>query len=239
MISFVVPCMGRLEHLKQTLPSLLGHTQGNVMLVDWSCPDRCGDWAEETLSPKYPGRLEVVHVTGETTFHKARALNLGHRFAIRRWDAPMCATIDADTLVLPGFWDSVKDLPGDRFYFFEWTEEFRDLSGFILMASRDFDGYEERCVGWGIEDIELRCRMHLLQGLDYQKICNGLPYLSPILHDDAVRTAHHAEKNPLMAHTKNARVLLENLRTWGIPLDRLPIAKLKDLGFNVEVREKS
>ena len=36
--SIITTCMGRLDHLKQTLPRLLEQPDCEVIVVDWSCP---------------------------------------------------------------------------------------------------------------------------------------------------------------------------------------------------------
>jgi hypothetical protein len=77
--SLCTSCMGRLEHLKRTLPLSLSHECAEVLLVDYSCPDRSGDWAEKTFSVEIEtGRLRVFRVNGRTEYHHAHARNVSH-----------------------------------------------------------------------------------------------------------------------------------------------------------------
>jgi hypothetical protein len=183
-LSIVVTCMGRLDHLRQTIPSLIRQDSGvEIVLVDWSCPDLCGAYASE----HWPG-VRVVKVPGQKQFHKSAALNAGARVA----SAPWLAILDADMIASSEFFENLRSglrpdvllgLADDR------------LTGFLACKRDGFDrtgGYDERMVGWGFEDDDMRRRL-LEQGLRLEALPAGSIQVIP--HDDESRTRFYAEKD--------------------------------------------
>ncbi|HNH34373.1 MAG TPA: hypothetical protein PK375_00580, partial [Rhodocyclaceae bacterium] len=65
-IAFIVTCMGRLTHLRESLPRLATQPASECILVDFSCPEGCGAWAE-THHPA----VRVVRVPGQEHFNLA------------------------------------------------------------------------------------------------------------------------------------------------------------------------
>ena len=104
-LSFVTTCMGRLEHLKQALP-LQQHPDCESIVVDWSCPDNCGDWVEEN----YPD-VRVVRVEGEQYYHRAKARNAGLQVAT----GEHICNADADLLIQPKFFNLLDRLSPDYY----------------------------------------------------------------------------------------------------------------------------
>ena len=45
-ICIITTCMGRLAHLRQSLPSFTAQPDTSVVVVDYSCPERSGEWVE-------------------------------------------------------------------------------------------------------------------------------------------------------------------------------------------------
>lgn len=188
MIVTVVTCMGRLAHLKETFEAFI-HP---CVVVDYSCPDRSGDWVEEQ------GGI-VVRVPGETHFHKTRALNAGAQRAIQL-GATQLAFLDADTRVQTGFlgqvWDKTTCLiapPGNP-----------ALVGVLVMPTEDFlrvKGYDEGYQGWGCEDLDMRLRLHL-SGSVFGYL--STTSLSSIPHTDDLRTRNYAVKNHMISRAVNA-----------------------------------
>ena len=98
----ITPCMGRLTHLKQSLPPMLGAGL-SVVLVDYSCPDGCGAWAHtDHYDAIASGHLFLELVAGKRRFSKSGAFNVGARAAVAAGAAHLCF-IDCDTLVTPQF----------------------------------------------------------------------------------------------------------------------------------------
>jgi glycosyltransferase involved in cell wall biosynthesis len=156
-ICCITTCMGRLEHLKQSLPRIANQPDVSVVVVDYSCPDGAGAWVEANFP-----QVRVVRVEGETVFSRSRARNIGAAAA----DAPWLAFVDADVLVDPGFSTTVRPLlkPG-RFYRPHPTAP--QTFGFVIVERSAFEamgGYDETFVGWGSEDTDM------LQMLEFERL---------------------------------------------------------------------
>lgn len=188
--------MGRLAHLKESLPTF----PMPCCVVDFSCPDSSGDWAEAQ------GAV-VVRVPGLQHFHKTRALNMGADRAIRLGAKRLCF-LDADTLVRPGFTDlalsassSLIVPPGNP-----------NLVGVLVTPVESFlkvGGYDEGYRGWGCEDLDMRLRLHLA-GSVFGHI--PVELLSSIPHGDALRTRNYAVKNHWVSRSINAIRMEKRIR---------------------------
>jgi len=105
-LSFVTACKGRLEHLKQTLPKRI-HPDCENIVVDWSCPDNCGDWVEEN----YPD-VKVIRVPKQATFNHSKSRNVGFSHATGEF---ICQA-DADLIVNPSFFELLPTFKNDAYY---------------------------------------------------------------------------------------------------------------------------
>ena len=72
IITFVVTCKGRLEHLMVSLPRLAVQRYSRVILVDSECPEGAGNWADFQFS-----QIKVVRVQDGGQFHLSRSRNEG------------------------------------------------------------------------------------------------------------------------------------------------------------------
>ena len=72
LFSIVTTCMGRLDDLKRTLPRMVSQKDTEVIVVDYNCPQRTGDFVRQN----HPD-AKVVSERNETQFNLARARNLG------------------------------------------------------------------------------------------------------------------------------------------------------------------
>ncbi|HEX7775909.1 MAG TPA: glycosyltransferase family A protein [Parvibaculum sp.] len=178
-ICCITTCMGRLEHLKQTLPRTVAQPGVSVVVVDYSCPDGAGDWVEANFP-----QVRVVRVEGETLFSRSRARNLGAAAT----DAPWLAFLDADVLIDPGFFDAVRPLlrPG-RFYS-PHPAALQTYGALIVERSAVVaaGGDDETFVGWGSEDIDVLEALRF-EGLKAAQFPGGL--LGEIPHSNELRTA--------------------------------------------------
>src|SRR5262245_62089015 len=98
-VAFVVTCMGRLAHLQQTLPRLVEYEDCECVVVDYSCPERSGEWVEQN----YP-RVTVARVPGQKGFSKSIAINRGVEEASAPW---ICLT-DADYFLDPAYFRKLQ-----------------------------------------------------------------------------------------------------------------------------------
>ena len=190
-IDIIITCMGRLDHLKQSLPLALGQANTNCIIVDYSCPDGCGDWVENNM----PG-AQVVRVPGKKFFNTSIARNAGAKAGLAPWifflDADMLLDrLSIEELVLP-------ELSEDCFFTFSIPENRPDISGQCICPRKDFEhigGYDEVFQGWGREDKDLYERF-LLYGLKRKYLPGKL--LSTLSHDDGMRVKYFENKDKLL-----------------------------------------
>jgi glycosyltransferase involved in cell wall biosynthesis len=177
--------MGRLAHLQQSLPSVAKQPRSTCVVVDYSCPQKCGDWVEK----EYP-QVKVPRVTGQTRFSASRARNFGAQAG----DAPWLCFFDADVILDDHFADRILPLlgPGSFFTPQPWVKE---LMGTFLCSRDDFvraGGYDEVFHGWGSEDRDLYTRFALL-GLTNRAFPSD--WLRSIPHGDELRVENHDIKD--------------------------------------------
>jgi len=211
------PCKGRLAFIEQSLPTFIRQDGVVCCLVDYDCPDGCGDWAEAA----YPdavraGRLVVVRATDRPFFNKSAAHNLGARRALAG-EASHVIFADADTLLAPEFSGWLRPRLDDRRF---WVAALRPdgcdelgLYGLLVVpapALRATCGYDERFEGWGSEDLDLRLRLRFSERLDVGEI--PLELLEALDHPEELRTQFHAEKNWRANNRRNQLLMLRKLR---------------------------
>ena len=181
VLTVITTCMGRLHHLRESLPAIASQSDLRCVVVDYGCPDGCGGWVAEN----FPG-VQVVQESAVTWFNISKARNLGARHAVTEW---LCF-VDADTVLGPGFYQTLAPLLKDR-HFLLADPCTPELSGLVVCRRDDFDaigGYDELFSGWGSEDRDLVERLKrsgcILAGVPFQDVrC--------ISHDDEQRTRHH------------------------------------------------
>lgn len=196
-ISVVITCKGRLEHLRRTLPLLAGSlTDAEIILVDYDCPERCGDWAEANV----PG-VRVVRVQGRPVFNLAKARNLG----IARATAPWLLLADADVLFnapLPASMASLMRTPAILLP----DPRPAELYGTVLVPRADtlaVGAYDETFEGWGAEDEDFLMRLED-RGLPRRRFDGA--GIAVISHDDALRSQFH-DRGRALAWTLNCLYL--------------------------------
>lgn len=221
MLAIVTPCKGRLPHVRRTAP--LNAAQAPYVFVDYTCPQRSGDWVERHI----PNSL-VVRVPGTHAFNKSRAHNLGAKAAIDAGAGWLCFA-DADTIMKPGFIAWVdRHLKRGRFLIA--GREHRDLTGLLVVTVKDYigvNGFDEGFVGWGSEDIDMRIRLRLQLGLDYTYVPPG--FLEPIEHGDELRNAYYHEQNIQFSNQRNMTIVIHRiLAMTGDPssLSRIDVRQL-------------
>ena len=184
-LTFIIPCMGRLDHLRQSLPAALAQPGCRTVVVDYSCPDHSGDWA----AGHGPG-VAVVRVPGQSTFHLARARNLGAAAAATPW---LCF-LDADVVPAPGFEADVLSRSVAGTYYRSAPIK-TGTWGLVVVSRADFDragGYDECYRGYGGEDVDLYDAL-AAAGSQAGTFPAGL--VRHIPHADTRRTDHYAAKD--------------------------------------------
>lgn len=212
MFTAIVTCMGRRRFLERALPAIV---QGANLtcLVDYSCPDGSGDWAERTLG--HTGRLVVVRVPGQKKFNKPRAYNAGVRELLRRGVGGFYCFLDADTLVGPSFWLWLAThARPEYFYVIRGARDNIDNTGILVVDAQAFaasGGYDENFEGWGYQDIDMRLRLAVKLGMGFEEIPAHL--VSAISHSNEVRGRHYQESRS-SSWPRNRRLFSYNVRAW-------------------------
>jgi hypothetical protein len=213
-----VPCKGRLPFIAKSLATFIGQLDVVCCLVDYDCPDGCGDWAEAT----YPdavraGQLVVARVKNRPLFNKSASHNIGARRALAD-GASHVIFADADTLLDPRFSSWIRPRLDDRRF---WVAALRPdgcdelgLYGLIVVpapALRATRGYDERFEGWGSEDLDLRLRLRCAEKLEIGEI--PLDLVRGLTHANELRTQFHAQKDWRANNLRNQLFMLRKLRT--------------------------
>jgi hypothetical protein len=226
----VTPCMGRLAHLKRSLPQLV-RCGLRVVVVDYSCPDSCGAWVAANFRDSSPA-VHVCPVPGKRRFSKPKAHNAGANFAAKLGAEHLCF-IDCDTVVqAPQFGEWCREhAQRGRFHFFEPLKKKADLFGCLLVSVEDYahaGGYDETFLDWGMEDLDMRLRLRLKADIPYDLIPERLA--TPIAHSDLARTRFYVEKETRRSSWRNLQRVRRNVRKWtGRDFYELPAGDLHPL----------
>lgn len=183
--SIVVTSMGRLEQLRESLPACAGQPHAECIVVDYSCPQASGAWAER----EYP-QVRVVRVPGEETFNAARARNAGAAIARGR----QLVFVDADVICPPDFTARLRSLIGPR-VFLRVEPVVPDLWGTVAVAREDFERagrYDEVMQDWGGEDDDLYARLQLTGSAMRTMPASWFRWQT---HGDEERVRHHELKD--------------------------------------------
>src|ERR1041385_4064662 len=82
-VSYCTTCMGRLHHLRQTLPRNLksnARLPVQFVVLDYNSRDGLGDWIRSSVEAEIKaGRLLYARTTAPRFFNMAHAKNIAHR----------------------------------------------------------------------------------------------------------------------------------------------------------------
>jgi hypothetical protein len=213
-LCFLTTCMGRLEHLERTLGRIVGQQDSTCVVVDYSCPDRSGDW----VAAHHPG-VQVVRLPSRTSFDHSLAANAGSRFV----DAGWICFCDCDILFDPAF--AAKVLPHLEPGHYYCPEPIRDwaLCGTFICSREDFErigGYDEIYRGWGERDFDVFCALELA-GIERRSFPSRL--LRHIPHGEQSRVRFHDTKERHLVQSINRIyrfVKFDVVRATGAALSR-------------------
>lgn len=181
-VAFITTCKGRLHHIQQTLPLIIAEFPAEIVVVDYGCPQRVGDW----VATNYPA-VTVIRVDDDPGFCAARARNLG----AHKTTAPWLCFIDGDIKVESGWLQWMADNLDSRcFYRADKVngERIKDTWGTVLCHRKGFNdigGYDEVFRGWGGEDDDLYERLKMA---GYTESVYPAQFVNAINHDDEERT---------------------------------------------------
>lgn len=197
-VTAIVVSKGRLHHLRQTLPHLVGLSLDEIILVDADCPDGSGGWVQENFSS-----IKVVRHRGGDTFNLSASRNTGAAAASSNWLFFVDADIQVD-------WDlrnwALTNVRRGSFYLAgpEQAEEPTGTVGTVLLERAAFEeigGYDEVIVGYGGEDDDLYNRLRI-NGFTPRHFPEK--YISAIRHGNEERTKFYPSRDLDRQRTENA-----------------------------------
>lgn len=156
-VSFYTACMGRLHHLRQTLPRNIewAASYGNVefVVLDYNSPDGLEEWAKGALLAHIrSGRVVYAKAWRPQHFEMAKARNVA---ALLTSGSVVC-NLDADNFLGEGFVEHLAGLVEREAIVH--SPGLGGSYGRIATCKEDFltlGGYDERFKGWGCEDWDL------------------------------------------------------------------------------------
>lgn len=207
-ISFCTSCMGRVHHLKETLPQNIRDNPASddldveFVVLNYNSQDDLHEWI--TTDPEMSKHIESGLIRyGKTTdpefFHMSHAKNMAHRMAT----GDIVCNLDADNFTGEGFAaylrsvfkkdDNVVLNPSHRVSKL-FPPDDRGFFGRVAVSKENFmklRGYDESFSGWGNEDTDLMQRAKGL-GLRHLRI-DTTRYLGIIKHSNEERVENMFE----------------------------------------------
>lgn len=202
MISVIIPCKNRLNHLAETFP-LVKKMEGEkeIIVVDYNCPMGTSEFINAT----YPGVAKVVKAeVGASDWNLSHSRNLGYKESAG--DALLF--IDADTKVRSNFLVQ-HPLTQGEFYTGSWLHG----SGCCYIWREDFEkvkGYNEALEGWGTEDYDLYRR---LEGLGLKRKYFNEKLFFNMKHHDKIRNEYHGRKDIHATNEANYQKSIKEFRS--------------------------
>jgi glycosyltransferase involved in cell wall biosynthesis len=178
--SLVTTCKGRLDHLKQTLASMLSQGFHEVLVVDYDCPHGTAEW----IRTNHPS-VSLVEIKNEPLFNVAKARNVG----ASRSSGDVLCFVDADVVLAEGYlrWFG-NNFAQDSFYILGVGSPVCTRAQFETIG-----GYDDVIAGWGGEDLDFCLRLKQA-GYDLKLFPKNLVQ-DRIRHSDLMRTAYYDVKD--------------------------------------------
>ena|SRR3990167_3281715 len=202
MISIIIPCKNRLNHLAETFV-LTKRIKGEkeIIIVDYNCPMGTASYIETT----FPNQAKIVKAqVSEKEWSLSHARNLGYKGSLG--DAILF--IDADTKLKSDFLLK-HPLNKGEFYTGMWLH----CSGCCLIWREDFEkvkGYNEVIKSWGTEDYDLYRR---LEGLGLKRNYFDKKSYENIKHHNRIRNEYHGRKDIHTSNEENYQASIKEFRS--------------------------
>jgi glycosyltransferase involved in cell wall biosynthesis len=203
-VSLCITCMGRLHHLRRTLPQVIADNRDypdlEIVLLDYNSRDGLGDWLLRHLEEHLATGLLIHYRTPQPTHYRsAHAKNMALRLA----SGSILCNLDADNFTGRGFASFLAEevkpdivLVGCRLVEGQ-PHPLKDegCSGRVAFTRETFldtGGFDETLVGWGYDDLDLYQRLRTL-GFRLRQIPHR--FLQCIPHDDEERRRFLVEQD--------------------------------------------
>lgn len=201
--------MGRLHHLKESLPVIMSQPNSEVVVIDYSCPDDSGRWVKKN----YPA-CHVTEVEGEEYFSLTKARNASIP-AIKQIDCNWLCFVDADTIIADHFTEKVVPLLEENTFITAYNiyNKVSGLGGLLIVSKENFlqiGGYDETITGYGTNASEIRLRLYF-NGADFKILPDGLA--THIDHGYSNTYSKYKVANNISLYN-NTKRLLKKIERW-------------------------
>lgn len=204
MFSIITICKGRLEHLKQTLPSMMYQFNNQMqfrndyelIVVDYGCPDKTFSYVIQFFQTRKDLSIKSILVKNQTEqWNPGRCRNIGANQA----KGDYFFFVDADMILQPLALLQVEKIIIQKNPILIKKSNHLvngDKMGTCIIHSKEFHeikGYNETGIGWCFEDIDIYNRLE-----KYQKTYNyeeSEIKITPIYHDWDLRNRFNNIKN--------------------------------------------
>ncbi len=195
-LTFATTCMGRKEHLVQTLPTnLTTNRYPNVefLVLDYNSPDGLEDWIRQNYKCRLDHGLNFYREKTQPYFQMAHAKNLAANLA----EGDIVVNVDADQFIDADLGYHVVEALSDTRSIACPPPPRRgaapDTCGLIACHKANLmllGGYDEQMIyGWGVEDKDLVTRASML-GFAVKHIQPCKQFLSHPRADRNANTSH-------------------------------------------------
>jgi len=197
-VSVIIPCKNRLDHLKQSLPLVFNQSYDDldVIVVDYNCPQKSGEWAMENFECK------VLNCNvGPNEWSLSSARNEGFKYS----NGDVVLFLDADALLTDNeFITKNLNRLVEGSFICGWG--YTDATGVMMCHRSAFiaaNGYNELISSWGGEDIQLYNRFQYELGIEKRTWDGGI---ETIKHGDEIRNLFHGGRDPMETNEENFRI---------------------------------
>lgn len=200
MVTTIIPCKGRLHHLKETIQAITDQTINHeVVVVDYDCPDGTYQWVNSLGIDNL--RAFKADTKGSDKFNLSRARNEG----VRNSKGDILFFCDADTILSPAFLAVHLSKPLEGFFYCGWG--YGESTGNLIVQRAVFEqvrGYNEALKGWGFEDIDIYRRMEAA-GYMRKPFIGGTRSIS---HDNNDRVKHYDDNDIWESNKRNSEITI-------------------------------
>ena len=203
--------MGRLCHLRQTLPSNLETikdlTGFDFVLVNYNSQDGMDEWVKTNCQPVIQlGILNYYRTIEPKFYHSSHAKNVAHRLG----SGDILINLDADNFLSTEYCDALKQHQ-EQDLILRGGPRSQGLVSLPKTLFYELGGYDETLVSWGNDDTDLVRRAQAFKNI-------ALIYLSKknqtsaIKHSNTERMTNFQDKDLGKCCDENGRKTDENIK---------------------------
>lgn len=205
-VSFCTTCMGRLHHLKETLPKNLednqDHPDVEFVILDYNSQDGLESWVRTNFGDS--GRISYWRESTASRWKMPHAKNIAHLLAT----GDIVCNLDADNLTGPQYAATLSDIFSSAPRTLVTHLHGGGYGGRVAVLREEFlglRGYDEALsYGWGMEDDDFKLRA-IAAGLTKMEI--QIPGDYSIPHENEERLRFMPEWTNLQeAHSRQSEV---------------------------------